>query len=71
MRQFSTEKTRKLLADRFMTITELAKQSDVSLVTTMRVVNGRQNPSLKTINKFCKALKCKPQEITSEVNENE
>lgn len=57
---------KKILFEKCMTITELAEKSDISLVTAMRVVNGKVLPRATTLKKICKVLKCKPSDITSE-----
>lgn len=67
MKKINGEKIRQILEENFMTITELAKLSDVSLVTAMRVINNANYPRLSTLKKIAKALNCNPQDLIIEV----
>lgn len=71
MRVVDDVKLRKLIADNFLNLTELAREADLSLVTVMRTANGKNNPSVRTLKKICKVLGCEPKDIIKEVNENE
>jgi len=71
MRMIDTESIKKILFNKCMSITDLAKKTDISLVSANRIVNGKAFPRATTLKKICVVLKCKPQDITKEVEENE
>lgn len=57
------QKLKRLMAEKLITIAELARLSDVSACTLNMVLNHGRNANIKTIGKICKALGVKPEEI--------
>ena len=59
----------KLLADRGMTLTELAERANVSVVNLSVLKNGARAVRFSTLTAICRVLTCQPGDLLS-VREN-
>ena len=59
----------KLLADRGMTLTELAERANVSVVNLSVLKNGARAVRFSTLTAICRVLMCQPGDLLS-VREN-
>lgn len=55
----------KLLEKQKMTYQELAKRVDITYVGIWKITRGKTNPSMKVIEKLCRALSCDVGDIFS------
>jgi putative transcriptional regulator len=56
----------KLLADRAMTLTELAERTGITIVNLSILKNGRARAiRFSTLTKLCEALRCQPGDLLS------
>lgn len=53
-----------------MSISELARRSNLSRMTIWKVESSKSNPTVKTIKVICSALNKKPEEIFFDQNVN-
>jgi transcriptional regulator with XRE-family HTH domain len=55
---------KQLRVKHYLSQEDLAKKSEMTVITINRIEKGKQKPRLATIRKLVKALKVKPEEIS-------
>lgn len=61
--RLDTEKIKKILLEKGLTITELAEKIGVTYASTHRVISGKSFPRPGTLKKICDELKVKAKDI--------
>lgn len=69
----NNNKLKKIRTERGMSISELARRTNLNRITISNIENGYSNPTVTTVSVICKALAMDPNEVffASGVNHDE
>lgn len=65
-----SNKLKKARTERGMSVSELARRSNLSRITISKIENGLSNPTVATVSAICKELNKNPNEIFFGVSVN-